>query len=125
MYIHESRYKKIQFLNGKTRSFISWICPLLKPLGFVERQYVYQEGDDVSSIYFLIKGKASFVLPSYENTCYVKINKGNHFGIMDIIGSIVTNNELCQDSWFQRKELIHRQFTIMAFKDIECLTLSI
>ena len=94
MYIHESRYKKIQFLNGKTRSFISWICPLLKPYSFVQKQYVYQEGDDVSSIYFLIKGMASFVLPAYENTSYVNINRGNHFGIMDIIGSIVTNKDL-------------------------------
>jgi hypothetical protein len=31
MYIHESRYKTISFLEGKTKSFISWICPLLKP----------------------------------------------------------------------------------------------
>ena len=91
----------------------------------VQKQYVYQEGDDVNSIYFLIKGMASFVLPSYENTCYVNINKGKHFGIMDIIGSIVTNNELDFSNWFQRKELIHRQFTILAVKDIECLTLSI
>ena len=125
MYIHESRYKKILFLNGKTRSFISWICPLLKPLSFVQKQYVFQEGDDISSIYFVINGMASFVLPSYENTSYVNINKGNHFGIMDILGSIVTNNDLYLESWFERKEIIHRQFTIMAFKDIECLTLSI
>ena len=36
MYIFESKYKKIKFLNGKTKSFISWICPLLKPLTFVD-----------------------------------------------------------------------------------------
>jgi CRP-like cAMP-binding protein len=91
----------------------------------VQKQYIYQEGDDVHSIFFLIKGMANMVLPSYENACYVNINKGNHFGIMDIIGSIVTNNELDFSGWFQRKELVHRQFTVLATKDIECLTLSI
>ena len=100
MYIHEGRYKKIQFLKGKTKSFISWICPLLKPQGFEQNQYIYMEGDDVNKIYFLIKGVTSFVLPSYENTCYIQINKGNHFGVMDIIGSVVTNSELEFENWF-------------------------
>ena len=31
MYIHEARYKKLKYLNNKTKSFISWFCPLLKP----------------------------------------------------------------------------------------------
>ena len=94
MYIHESRYKKIKFLNEKTKSFISWICPLLKPLIFVENQYIFMEGDDINNIYFLIKGKAAFVLPSYENTRYIDINSGNHFGVMDIIGSVASNKAL-------------------------------
>ena len=125
MYIHESRYKKIQFLNGKTKSFISWICPLLKPTTFEQNQFIYMEGDDVNNIYFLIKGMAAFVLPSYENTSYIEINSGNHFGVMDIIGSVVTNSEVEFENWFIHKDIIHRQFTIMAKKQIEVLTLSI
>ena len=57
------------------------------------------EGDEISSIYFLTNGMASFVLPSYENTSYVNINNGNHFGVMDIIGSIVTNDNIDFKSW--------------------------
>lgn len=108
MYIHESRYKKIQFLNGKTKSFISWICPILKPLTFEQNQFIYMEGDDVNNIYFLIKGMAAFVLPSYENTSYIQINSGNHFGVMDIIGSVVTNSEVEFENWFIHKDIIHR-----------------
>ena len=51
------------------------------------------EGDDINNIYFLIKGKAAFVLPSYENTRYINITSGCHFGIMDIIGSVYSNRE--------------------------------
>lgn len=108
MYIHESRYKRINFLKCKTKSFISWICPLLKPLTFEENQYIYMEGDDVHNIYFLIRGTASFVLPSYENTSYINIYRGSHFGVMDIIGSVVTNEAAEFDSWFQHKDSIHR-----------------
>ena len=34
MFIHENTYKKIQFLRSKSPSFISWICPRLKPAIF-------------------------------------------------------------------------------------------
>ena len=44
---------------------------------------------------------------------------------MDILGSIVTNDELDFGTWMDRKEVVHRQFTIIATKDIECLILSI
>ena len=57
------------------------------------------EGDEISSIYFLIKGVASFVLPSYENTPYVNINLGNHFGLLDIIGIILTSNDVDFGRW--------------------------
>ena len=108
MYIHESRYKKIGFLEGKTKSFISWICPLLKPLTFEQNQYIYMEGDDINSIYFLIRGTASCVLPSYDNTSYVNIYRGSHFGVIDIIGSVVTNDELEFENWFLHKDSMHR-----------------
>ena len=108
MYIHESRYKKIRFLKGKTKSFISWICPLMKPNVFEQNQYIYMEGDDINNIYFLIKGMASFVLPSYENTSYINIYKGYHFGVMDIIGSVVTNHDVDFEDWFIHKDTIHR-----------------
>ena len=37
--------------------------------------------------YFMLSGHASFVLPSYDNTSYINIDIGDHFGIIDIIGS--------------------------------------
>ena len=90
LYIHESRYKKIKFFKNKSNSFISWICPFLKPCHFNEDQLIYAEGDEVECIYFLIEGGASMVLPSYQNTKYVNIGVGEYFGVIDIIGECLT-----------------------------------
>lgn len=32
IYIYEERYSKIKFFRNRTPSFISWMCPLLKPV---------------------------------------------------------------------------------------------
>lgn len=39
----------------------------------------------VNYVYFLLKGKAAFVLPRFENEIYIIINEGDHFGLVDII----------------------------------------
>ena len=89
--IHESTYKKIDIFQGRGSAFISCICPLLKPSPFDENQYIFFEGDDVTEVYFLIKGRAGFVLPKYKNAMYIEILMGSHFGVIDILGSILHN----------------------------------
>jgi len=34
---------------------------------------MYFEGDNINNIYFLIKGKAGFVLPKYKNITYIEV----------------------------------------------------
>lgn len=36
-------------------------------------------------VYFLVQGIAGFVLPRYENTVYIKIEEGDHFGHCEIV----------------------------------------
>jgi len=36
----------------------------------------------------MISGDAAFVLPFFKNVSYIQIEKGDHFGVMDIIGSV-------------------------------------
>ena len=66
------------------------MCPLLKPQYYGFNQFIYYEGDDVKDIQFLIAGKASFVLPSFRNCPYIFVDKGDQFGVVDIIGSTQT-----------------------------------
>jgi hypothetical protein len=65
LYLHEDTYKKINFLHDKSMSFIAWICPLLKPYVITENQYVFYEGDEISSMYFLKDGFCFYQLPKY------------------------------------------------------------
>lgn len=74
LYIYQEKYSQIKFFKSKNdRAFIIWICPLLNPVCFGENQNIFHEGDDISNIYFLIKGEAGFVLPKYDNAIYIKI----------------------------------------------------
>ena len=42
LYIYESRYSKIKFFKDKgSASFISWMCPLLKPQYFGSNAFIY------------------------------------------------------------------------------------
>ena len=49
---------------------------------------------------------------------------GDEFGIIDIVGSCVVKN-LDFENWIARKDLLHRQFTVMASQQSEILSLNI
>ena len=46
--------------------------------------YIYKQEDQINEIYFLKSGFAGYVIPKYDNIVYIKIEKGNHFGLSDI-----------------------------------------
>lgn len=87
LYIYEQRYQKIRFFNNRNVSFILWMSPLLKPSYYSDNQYIFLENEGVNEIFFLVSGKASFVLPRFNNLKYININVGSHFGMIDIVGS--------------------------------------
>jgi hypothetical protein len=78
----------IKFFKGRSNSFISWMCPLLKPQFFDLNEFIHTEGDEIHDIHFLVDGQCCFVLPSFNNQSYIEIKIGNYFGISDIIGSL-------------------------------------
>lgn len=59
-------------------------------------------------IYFLKKGECGMVLPKHDNTRYVDYNIGNTFGVVDIIGSTLSQENMELDEWFLRKDLLKR-----------------
>jgi hypothetical protein len=120
MNIYKARYDSIKFIIGKPSSFVSWFCPMLKPAFFVQNQYIFSEGQEVNMSYFMLSGKACFVLPFYSNSSYIDIDIGDHFGIIDIIGSAnVSKFDL--KNWIEHKKSLYRQFTIMALNNVEVL----
>lgn len=124
-YLYKDLSLRLDFLKGKSPGFIAWVCPLFKPTIFEIDKYIYFEGDDVSSIYFLKKGSCGFVLPKNENSKFVQIEEGDSFGVADIIASMFSHESIDPTEWLLRKDLMFRQFTVMADTDIEALSLSV
>ena len=48
-------------------------------------------------MYFLKEGSTGFVLPKHKNTKYIDINQGNYFGVIDIVGCILQNQDNFND----------------------------
>jgi hypothetical protein len=100
------------------------MCPLLKPQIFEEKQFIYVENEKVDDIFFLISGKAAFVLPRYKNLMYINVTIGHMFGLIDIIGYLQTNNiEL--DNWYVNRQNMFRQFSVQSINYSEVLALSV
>ena len=74
IYIYEKVYMQVDFLKNKSKSFISWICPMLKMNVVTPKEYVFYEGDEIQKIFFLRSGLCHYVLPKYQNSKYITID---------------------------------------------------
>jgi hypothetical protein len=90
----------------------------------VDYQYIFFEGDEVAHVYFLQEGSCGYVLPKHDNFKYIRLMKGNHFGFVDILGSIFKNNDIELEDWFFRKDKMKRHFTLMSDSLAEMLVLT-
>jgi CRP-like cAMP-binding protein len=85
MEMHKEIHQTIKFFRDKPTPFIAFICPLLIEVHFNMDQFIYNEGEHINFIYFIVKGEAGFVLPRYENAIYILIGQGDHFGLIDML----------------------------------------
>lgn len=85
---------------------------------------LYQEGDDIYSIYFSDKGSLGFVHKKYNNVKYVYLDIGTYFGVIDIVYSIYTQ-DIELDRWINSKDKMTRNFTCLADEDSTLLALNI
>ena len=111
IYLYESTYKTIKLLEAESNAFVSWICPLLKQYIVQESQHVYFEGDDITNIYFMKSGSCGFVLPKHNNFKYINITLGSHFGVVDILASLLEHDVPYHDvidNWITRKDSLKR-----------------
>ena len=76
LHLYDQKYKNIKFFQGKTQAFASWIYPLIKPFYATEDEFIYNEGDEVTGMYFLKEGSCGFVLPKHGNIKYINIDVG-------------------------------------------------
>jgi CRP-like cAMP-binding protein len=93
-------------------------------MNFHHNEYIYFEGDPIDCIYVLSSGAIALVLPKFENKTYIHYRHGNTFGVVDILGCCL-KNELAFDDYFNNKNQLERQFTVMASKTTDLMCLSV
>jgi signal-transduction protein with cAMP-binding, CBS, and nucleotidyltransferase domain len=95
---------ELTFFNGKDPTFIGLIVPLLSPLYVKSGEFVFKKGNHPNYIFFIIKGRVSFMIES-KNICYKDMIEGCYFGEIDLINDRP------------------RSFTVKATQNSELLTL--
>jgi hypothetical protein len=55
-----------------------------------------------------MSGQAHFVLPKHDDARYIALTTGVHFGIIDIVGSVLANPDFDLQNWMGHKESIKR-----------------
>jgi len=65
--IHREIIKHIPFFSERSKEFVVFIGPLLKPVRVKEDQYIYKDGDPIKHVFFLTRGIAGYVLQDAKN----------------------------------------------------------
>lgn len=111
--------------------FLSWICPNLRSKITLKGEYVFIEGDDVKCIFFNTSGSLGYCLPKYQNQEFIKIGKGNLFGVIDITGSMIEIFESDPkvkpdfDLWYDYMNKLRRIFSVASTEDHQMFILTL
>jgi hypothetical protein len=65
------------------------------------------------------------VLPIVKNYPYIRIEHGDHFGVIDIIGTQLENDDGMLENWFENKNNLKRFFSVQASSKMECVKFSL
>ncbi len=80
-------------------------------------------------VYFLLQGKAAYVLPRFNNAGYLDIGSGEHFGHIDL----ANDKEYLKNRGLSRRGkrrdssnvVLLRMFTVQAIETCDCLQLTL
>ena len=79
--IFESKLTKLQFFINSSEDFIYYVTPKIQLLSLKKGETLISIGDIFTELIMINKGSLSFLLgPKYENYNLLKVNKGYHFG---------------------------------------------
>ncbi|CDW71411.1 UNKNOWN [Stylonychia lemnae] len=118
--IHKDIYREIEFFKKQDKNFIVWVCPLLRPFLVSEQDYIYKEGDDIK------ERVAGYVIPRFDNTVYIQIDKGDHFGELDLVyDPKILSLTINIKKKAQKNKDIFRRFSVQAIINCELLILTL
>ena len=107
-------HHQLPIFEKRSSGFKNYLSSLLKPRKYQADSFIYQEGNTTNEIYFILKGKVEYVLPRFNDTPYMNISEGLHFGDLDFAFSILNDTGVSGT----------RLFTAKAKEDCEILILN-
>ena len=75
----------IPFLQDKGEYFLAFCAPLLKAIKYSKNEYIYEKGNPLDEIYFIVRGKFGLALPEFDDLIYVNFHSGDYFGDIDFV----------------------------------------
>ena len=85
--MHHGAAKDITFFKGKDQTIIAAIVPLLQPMFLERNDYVYKKGEFADEIYFIVRGRISYVFGK-EDTVLKSMQRGSYFGDIEVVKGI-------------------------------------
>ncbi len=76
--MHQHLIDKIPFFQHQPRQFIAYIGPLLRQLKILKGEYIYERGDPIDDIFFIVKGNVGFVLKKMRDAIYLIVEEGKY-----------------------------------------------
>jgi len=125
MAIYRKMFSNVKFFDRKEKSFIIWVGTAIRPMNIQEQEYIFKEGEKIIEMYFIVQGEVGYVLPRYSNKVYIKIEKGEKFGHVDLMGVRKAHEglEVLNTKKDNNKSL--RKFTVQATLNCDLLTLGV
>lgn len=105
---------------------MSWVGHRLTPRIISDEQYLYQETDQITEIFFCMHGKVAFILPRYNNAGYYWAIRGDIFGLEDAIyNNHKAEVEITVEHMTQKRFYRERRFSTMSINMVEAMTLNV
>ena len=122
--MHKVLYANVKFFQGRERAFLAWIGNFIRPVVYQEEETIFQEGEKILEMFFLVKGKVGYILPRFGQKRCLEINQGEHFGHAEIFNNRKMSENLIK-STSHRSKLMKRTFQAVALEEVNSLTLLI
>lgn len=126
-HLHKDVYENVEFFKNihEERSFLSWVGHRLIPRLIAKKQYLYQETDEMYSVYFIKMGSVAFVLWTFENAIFHTVNNGGMVGFDDYAYHIAKEGETYDflKTIEMKRGQFPRNFTVITTCKVEALEL--